>query len=163
MSEKTIVSFVCMGNICRSPTAEVIFKKCVEEHHLSTYFHIDSFATHSYHIGKSPDERAIITGAKFGYDLTPLKAQKIILDVLKTSHYVLAMDKNNISHLQQEFGPKNTASVELFLNYHSFMSGADLPDPYYEDNHAFDRVVQLAEVAALGLIEHILEQRQIQL
>lgn len=161
MSEKTVVSFVCMGNICRSPTAEVIFKQCVEKLYLSENFHIDSFATHGYHIGNPPDERAIITGAKFGYDLTPLRAQKITLDVLKRSHYVLAMDKNNISQLQHDFGLKNTACAELFLNYHSTHSGGDLPDPYYGDEQAFEKVVELAEDAAQGLLLHIRKQRRL--
>ena len=161
MSEKTVVSFVCMGNICRSPTAEVIFKQCVEKLHLSEKFHIDSYATHGYHIGKPPDERAIITGAKFGYDLTPLRAQKITLDVLKRSHYVLAMDKNNISQLQHDFGIKNAARSELFLNYHSSHNGGDLPDPYYGDEQAFEKVVALAEDAVQGLLLHIRKQRQL--
>lgn len=160
MTEKTVISFVCMGNICRSPTAEIVFKKCIENTSLSTSVHIDSFATHSYHIGKPPDERAISIGAKFGYDLTPLRAQKFTLDVLKSSHYILAMDKNNILQLQQDYGLKETSCVQLFLNFHSTMIGEDLPDPYYEDEHAFEKVVELAEDAAQGLLKHIQKQHQ---
>ena len=155
-----IVSFICMGNICRSPTAEAVFKQCVEQHDLSEEFHINSFATHSYHIGKPPHIRAINIGAKHGYDLAALRAEKITLEILEQSHYVLAMDENNISQLQQDYGPEKTASIELLLKYHSSLSGGEVPDPYYEDELAFEKVIELTRDAAEGLLIHIREQHQ---
>lgn len=156
-----VVSFICMGNICRSPTAEAVFRQCVEHHGLSEKFHINSFATHSYHIGKPPDKRAISIGAKHGYDLAALRAEKISLGILEQSDYVLAMDKNNISKLQQDYGLKKTASVELLMKYHSTLGGGEVQDPYYEDELVFETVIELTRDAAEGLLNHIREQHQI--
>ena len=154
MSKRISVVFVCMGNICRSPLAHAVFSQYVHQHGLSDLIHTDSAGTHAYHTGNKPDIRSIKVAADKGYDLSALRAKKINQSMMLDAHHVLVMDQQNLSDLKLAFASHDN-KIELFLNYHPDRVGEDVPDPYYQDQHAFEHVLELVENAALSLLHHL--------
>ncbi|WP_426417895.1 low molecular weight protein-tyrosine-phosphatase [Aestuariirhabdus sp. LZHN29] len=148
------VLFVCLGNICRSPTAQGVFQRLVEEAGLEGQIEVESAGTSAYHIGQPPDSRSIATASARGYDLSSIRAQQVIeADFL---HYdlLLAMDGENLRALQQMAPVQHRNKVELFLNYGS-CNRHEVPDPYYGGENGFEEVVDLVEDAARGLLNKL--------
>jgi protein-tyrosine phosphatase len=155
MTALTRVLFVCMGNICRSPTAEGVFRRLVEEEGLAQRIHIDSAGTHDDHIGDPPDARAQAAAARRGYDLSGLRARQINADDFTAFDFVLAMDEHNRSLLLRQCPPQHRQRVRLFLEFAEGEVPAEVPDPYYGGAQGFEQVLDLIENAAQGLLRHI--------
>jgi protein-tyrosine phosphatase len=153
--EKIRVLFVCMGNICRSPTAEAVFRARVEEAGLAQSILIDSAGTHDYHIGDAPDARTQRAARLRGYDMSVLRGRQVEVSDFNRFDYVLAMDQANLSILQR-LRPRDTEShLGLFLEYAKRHDGREVPDPYYGGADGFERVLDMVEDAADGLLGHI--------
>jgi protein-tyrosine phosphatase len=154
----TRVLFVCMGNICRSPTAEGVFRRLVEQQGLAGQISVDSAGTHDYHIGDAPDPRSQSAAARRGYDLSGLRARQIVLDDFSTYHYILAMDKTNLGLLQQRCPENCRDRLKLFLEFADDGASGEVPDPYYGGAQGFEEVLDLVEHAAQGLLRDIIKK-----
>lgn len=161
MDGKLGILFVCMGNICRSPTAEGVMRALVERAGLAQHFELDSAGTHAYHIGNPPDARSLEAAAQRGYDLTALRARQIDPGDFERFELVLAMDRDNLTLLQRLCPPALRNRLALFLAYADGCVEDEVPDPYYGGPAGFDHVLDLAEAAAQGLIRHSRRNRQI--
>ena len=153
---ETRVLFVCLGNICRSPTAEGVFRHHVRKSGLSHQIHVDSAGTGAWHIGEPPDPRAIEATAAHDIDISHQSARQVTVDDIRTFDHILAMDKANLAalqHLARQAGPEARTAPVLFLDYANNTSVREVPDPYYEGN--FDAVVHMIDDAAEGLLEAI--------
>ena len=150
--DKVSVLLVCMGNICRSPTAEGVLRSFVEKDGLSAFFEIDSAGTHGYHVGEPPDPRAVKAARQRGYDLSPLRARRV--NEIDFQHYdcILAMDWDNLELLQRGCPTAQRHKLGLFLEYASNFDDEVVPDPYYGGEGGFEHVLDLVEDAARGLI-----------
>ena len=155
MKNKVSVVFVCMGNICRSPTAEAVFRHYVESAGLSGHILIDSAGTHDYHIGDPPDLRAQRAAQQRGYDMKALRGRQVEEGDFRRFDYVLAMDKANLSILQRLAPPDSATRAKLFLEYARHHAEREVPDPYYGGANGFERVLDMVEDAAQGLLEEI--------
>jgi len=153
------VLFVCLGNICRSPTADAVFKQRVDAAGLAEKIQVDSAGTAAFHLGKQPDPRAIAAAEHRGYDLTPLVARQIAASDYDTCDYILAMDRMNLSNIQAMAPANGDCHIELFLKYGKQKQYAQVPDPYYEGPEGFELVLDLVEGAADGLLQHIQDTR----
>ena len=153
--EKTSILFVCMGNICRSPTAEGIFRHMLAKKNISDNFELDSAGTHAYHIGAAPDSRAQATAVARGIDLSDLKGRKVEFSDFEQFDFVLAMDKDNYSILKEMCPPDKYQKLNLFLDFAKDLDIEEVPDPYYGGTGGFEKVFDMLEQASLGLIEHI--------
>ncbi len=151
------VLFVCMGNICRSPTAEGVFRKLVEKHSLQHSIAADSAGTYAYHAGEGPDKRARDAAAKRGYDLSMIKARMVEETDFSDFDYVIAMDLENLKNLQKMAGKNSKATVKLFLDYAANTKAKEVPDPYYGNHKGFEKVLDLVEEASAGLLMHIMK------
>lgn len=149
------VLFVCMGNICRSPTAEGVFKRFVADYGLSKQIESDSAGTHDYHIGEPPDSRSQAAAKRRGYDLSALRARQVALDDFADFDYVLAMDEVNHAALRRLCPAQYRERVKLFLEFSPEAGRRDVPDPYYGGAQGFEEVLDLVELAAQGLLRHI--------
>lgn len=152
----TGVLFVCMGNICRSPTAEGIFRHVIEQAGQSNRFRVDSAGTHGYHTGKTPDTRAIAAARRHGIDLSGLRARRIDDGDFYLFDYILAADTYNLSVLREMAPAGAEAHLELLMSYAP--GGGyprEVPDPYYGSGDGFERVYQMVKAACEGLLEEI--------
>lgn len=138
---KTSVLFVCMGNICRSPTVEGVFTKLVHDEGLAHAFEIDSAGTLDYHAGEAPDARSREHAAARGIDLSSLRARQVKAADFARFHHVLAMDRDNLRVLHERCPPEHRAKVRLFLEGHA---PDEVPDPYYGGADGFEHVLDLA-------------------
>ena len=154
----TRVLFVCMGNICRSPTAEGVFRKMAADSRLETHVEIDSAGTHGYHVGAPPDPRAIEHAAKRGYDLSVLRAREVSPRDFEHFDYVLAMDETNRRHLADMCPTHLRHKIELLLDYGGGEDDAEVPDPYYGKSADFERAIDLIESGCAGLRDYLLDQ-----
>lgn len=155
MTKKVSVVFVCMGNICRSPTAEAVFRHYVENAGLSEQVLIDSAGTHDYHVGDKPDSRALRAAQQRGYDMSKLRGRQVGEDDFRRFDYVLAMDTANLAILRRISPPDSDTRARLFLEYARHHSEHEVPDPYYGGEDGFERVLDMVEDAAQGLLEEI--------
>ena len=155
MTEKVSVVFVCMGNICRSPTAEAVFRHYVENAGLSEQVLIDSAGTHDYHIGEKPDSRAQRAAQQRGYDMGKLRGRQVGEDDFRRFDYVLAMDTANLAILKRIVPPGCGNQLGLFLEYARHHNEREVPDPYYGGEDGFERVLDMVEDAAQGLLQEI--------
>ncbi len=153
------VLFVCLGNICRSPTAQGVFEKLLRERQLESDFDVDSAGTHGYHIGSPPDPRAIETAAHRGIDLSPLRGRQATAADIELFDYVIAMDKSNHQHLVSIASSSHEHKVRLFMEFADEYDVDEVPDPYYGGGSGFDRVLDMIEAASQGLLEEILRNR----
>lgn len=149
------VLFVCMGNICRSPTAHGVFQAQVRTAGLERWIDIDSAGTHGFHAGLPPDRRAIRAAAERGYDLSDLRARQVEAADLERFHYVLAMDHANLQILEGLGGGAGAARPALLLDFAGHPRGREVPDPYYGTANGFDEVLDLVEEGCAGLLETI--------
>ncbi|MBI4938690.1 MAG: low molecular weight phosphotyrosine protein phosphatase [Nitrosomonadales bacterium] len=156
---KTSVVFCCMGNICRSPTAEAVFRARVAEAGMERLIFIDSAGTHDYHIGDPPDMRAQHAALRRGYDMSALRGRQIGADDFGRFDYVLAMDRANLSILQRLRPRESQSHLGLFLEFARRHEAREVPDPYYGGPEGFERVLDMVEDAAEGLLEHIRSTR----
>lgn len=150
------VLFVCTGNICRSPTAEGIFQRLVDDEGLTERFTIDSAGTHGYHIGDPPDERSQAAALRRGIDLSRLRAREVHRRDLIEFDYVLAMDRGHVRHLEAICPRGNEHKIKLFLReYAPHLDLHDVPDPYYGGPKGFEHVLDLVEDASQALLREI--------
>lgn len=150
----TKVLFVCLGNICRSPTAHGVFQAMVDEHGLSDRVHIESAGTAAYHVGNPPDSRSSAFARKRGYDLTSLRARQAVESDFYEYDFILAMDESNLMNLRALEPQGFKGHLGLFLEFTS-MPESEVPDPYYGGDNGFEHVLDLIESASLGLLERI--------
>lgn len=150
------VLFVCLGNICRSPTAEAVFQTKVAEAGLSQQIITDSCGTGDWHIGKAPDARSTQKAAERGYRLDHLRARQVTPEDFLAFDLVLAMDEQNLADLKA-MQPANTTEPQLFLNFSERYKGQDVPDPYYGSGEGFYTVLDQVEEASDGLLNHLTE------
>ncbi len=155
---KVSVLFVCMGNICRSPTAEGVFRNLVESRNLQDQIMIDSAGTHAYHVGEKPDPRSRAAALERGIDLSSQRARKVAQDDFERFDYVLAMDRSNYADLQSLLTPGQRDKLHLFLDFANAWDETEVPDPYYGGSHGFERVLDMVEDASQGLLEDILQK-----
>lgn len=149
------VLFVCLGNICRSPTAEGVFRNLVATAHMEDQIIIDSAGTGDWHIGKTPDVRTVAAAKLRGYDLTALRARQVAPKDFEEFDYVLAMDEANLHDLRAIAPQNHSAHLSLFLDFATQASHREVPDPYYGGEAGFTKVLDLIEDAAAGLLKHI--------
>ena len=152
---KHSVLFVCLGNICRSPTAEGIFKHKVQQRELTDQFDIDSAGTGDWHIGSPPDNRARAAAASRGFDIDGLRARQVKAQDFQHFDYVIAMDYSNQRNLRQLSDPRHADKVYLLLEF-SDSHLEEVPDPYYGGDDGFNQVIDLIEEACEGLLSKIL-------
>lgn len=155
MSNKVSVLFVCLGNICRSPTAHGVFRNLVVQAGLEEKIEIDSAGTAAFHIGKSPDSRSTAVALERGVDMRDLRARKVDFGDFYVYDYILAMDSANYSNLIEMALPEHIDKVQMFLDYTQAFSESEVPDPYYGGDQGFNHVFDLVESASLGLLAHI--------
>lgn len=151
------VLMVCLGNICRSPTAHGVFQQRIAAANLTHRIEVDSAGTADYHIGSHPDARSAAVAAKCGYDLSKQRARQVQQSDFSHYDYLLAMDKNNLDDLRSQCPSVDRRKLYLFLNFGS-SDAKEVPDPYYGGDDGFDNVLKLVEDAADGLIAHIIER-----
>ncbi len=150
--EKITVLFVCMGNICRSPTAEGVFRHHVSEAGMDGHVLIDSAGTHAYHVGEPPDRRAIAAAQRRGMSLDGIRARRVADEDFERFDNIIAMDEDNLMRLQDQSPPEHHSKLRLFLEFSS-SSEREVPDPYYGGTAGFERVLDLVEDASRGLLE----------
>jgi len=153
------VIFVCMGNICRSPTAEGVFRHRAEGAGLLPELSIDSAGTHAYHIGEAPDLRSQQAARARGYDLSKQRARRFEREDYDRFHYVLAMDRDNLFALQRMRPREFNGHLGLLLDFAPELGFREVPDPYYGGARGFEEVLDMIEAASKGLIAAILAQR----
>jgi len=154
MNDKKVtrVLMVCMGNICRSPTAEGVFRRIVEQAGLAADVDIDSAGTHAYHVNEPADRRATAAAERRGYSLEGIRARRVSETDFERFDYIVAMDRDNLDALRQQASEEHADKLHLFLEF----AGAaedEVPDPYYGGAAGFERVLDLVEEASRGLLE----------
>jgi protein-tyrosine phosphatase len=152
------VLFVCLGNICRSPMAEGVFRQVVADAGLSHRFHIDSSGTGSWHVGRPPDIRAQQALGLRGIDISPLRARQVTRDDFKTFDLVLAMDRSNYDRLMTLAPDVYEPNIRLFMKYAPEMGICEIPDPFFGGPEGFDYVLNLIEVASRGLLASLMKE-----
>ena len=164
-SEPIKILMVCLGNICRSPTAEVVFRNEVANRQLEHLFAIDSAGTGTWHIGEKPDKRARAAAALRDLDLEPLQARTVSPDDFHDFDYIFAMDAANLRDLKAIEPESPKANTQLFLTWPNKEQGQDgyqeVPDPYYSGTEGFELVLDLVEAASKDILDHIVEAHQL--
>lgn len=155
------VLFVCLGNICRSPTAEGVFKKLVQQAKLQDRIKIDSAGTHAYHVGEAPDARAQEAARNRGIELGKLQGRQAVAEDMTEFDYVLAMDHENAENLYRICPEGYESRINLFLSYAEDLEIEEVPDPYFGGNSGFDRVLDMIEEASIGLLNEIRSEHNI--
>jgi len=154
-SHRVRVLFVCTGNICRSPTAEGVFRALVEQHGLGDMIGIDSAGTGGWHVGEPPDRRAQAAAKARGIDLSPIRARQVRPEDFSIFDMIVAMDRGHFRALSRMAPPAAGDRVHLFLHHAAGLDAADVPDPYYGGNQGFEHVLDLIEKGCGGLLNHI--------
>ena len=150
----TSILFVCMGNICRSPTAEGVFRHHAEQAGVVDRLDIDSAGTHAYHSGEPADRRARAAAERRGISLDGIHARRVVDVDFERFDYILAMDEDNLARLQDESPEEHRHKLRLFLEF-AEVSETEVPDPYYGGAAGFEHVLDLVEEASRGLLEEI--------
>lgn len=154
MNHATRVLFVCTGNICRSPTADGVFRSMVAAAGLADAIGVDSAGTHDYHVGEAPDARAQSHARRRGYDLSPLRARQVTADDFYSFDLILAMDRGHLRFLRG-LAPAGYKGLRVLMSYATDSEpspGSDVPDPYYGGADGFEHVLDMIERAAAGLL-----------
>ena len=149
------VLFVCMGNICRSPSAEAVFRDLVKRNGLTKDFEIDSAGTHAYHVGEAPDKRSIQAARKRGIEMKDLRARQVVADDFNRFDYLIAMDEANLLGMTSLVSVDKQQKASLMMSY-TDTEYAEVPDPYYGQGDGFELVLDLLEQACQGLLNDIL-------
>jgi protein-tyrosine phosphatase len=149
------ILFVCLGNICRSPTAEGVLRALAMRECPELELRIDSAGTADYHVGEPPDRRTVAAAKRRGYDLSSLRARLVRADDFRQFDYVLAMDRANLAELESRRLSDATATLGLFMSFASDAGYDEVPDPYYGGVEDFERVLDLCEAASRGLLARL--------
>jgi len=157
---KCRVLFVCMGNICRSPTAEGVFRQLVREYKLEQWIETDSAGTHSYHIGRGPDARSQVAAKADGIDISDLRARQVAADDYAAFDWILAMDDANMANMLAECPPEHAHKLHRFMDFAPERKETEVPDPYFGHGDGFKHVLQLVQAASDGLLARIREHGQ---
>ncbi|MGC8119184.1 low molecular weight protein-tyrosine-phosphatase [Marinobacter sp. VGCF2001] len=157
MSERVSVLFVCLGNICRSPSAEGVFRELAREQGMLDRLQIDSCGTGDWHIGKSPDERATAAASRRGIDISDLRARQFRAEDLDRFDYVLVMDRSNLADVREIWHQNGGTEPRLFLEFGDSRL-AEVPDPYFGGEAGFEHVLDLIHGASQGLLQTIRER-----
>lgn len=152
------ILFVCLGNICRSPTAEGVFLHVLKLHAPSLKVEVDSAGTAGYHLGAAPDARSQHHALLRGIDLSALRARQLAAEDYRKFDLILAMDRANLADINARRPRGATARQQLFMEYAPELGEPEVPDPYYGGEGDFERVLDLTDAAARGLIR-ALQQR----
>lgn len=152
------VLFVCLGNICRSPTAEGVLRTVAAREFPGLSLDIDSAGTADYHVGEPPDRRTIAAARRRGYELSGLRARLVQPDDFKRFDFVLAMDRANLAELESRRPPGAKATLALYLEYAPEAGTVEVPDPYHGGVEEFERVLDLCEVAARALLTRLRDE-----
>lgn len=152
------VLFVCLGNICRSPTAEAVFRAVLAREAPGLGIEVDSAGTAGYHIGDPPDARSQQAARRRGYDLAPLRARRVEPQDYERFDLILAMDQENLDTLREHAPRGSRAQLKLFLEFAADADTVEVPDPYYGGANGFEHVLDLVEAASNGLLRHIRER-----
>lgn len=153
--KKIAVLFVCMGNICRSPSAEGVFRHLLMKNKMDDRITIDSAGTHAYHIGEPPDKRSQRAALTRGVDLSQQVARRFDAADFDSFDYVVAMDNDNLHILNDLHSEQHKCKLSLFLDFAPQLDEDEVPDPYYGGERGFEHVLDLIEVAAEGLLADI--------
>ncbi|MEQ9464362.1 MAG: low molecular weight protein-tyrosine-phosphatase [Haliea sp.] len=156
----TSVLFVCLGNICRSPTADAVFRQRVQARGLEGRIRVDSCGTAPWHVGKPPDPRSVAAARARGYDLSPLRARQLCWEDYFDFDYLLAMDESNLEVLRREAPLDYAGHIGLLLDFAPEATEREVPDPYYGEGDGFVRVLELVEAASEGLLAEIARREQ---
>jgi protein-tyrosine phosphatase len=148
------VLFVCMGNICRSPTAHGVFRDLVHKQGLGDSIEVDSAGTHNYHAGNPPDARSQATARQRGIELSDLRARRFMASDFIEFDYVIGMDHGNMADMRALRPPEARARLQLMLEYSDKYAQDEVPDPYFGDE-GFDLVFDMIDDAAQGLLDRI--------
>ncbi len=154
MSQVSVL-FVCMGNICRSPTAHGVFRSLVLQEKLADAIEIDSAGTHAYHVGNEPDRRAQETARRRGIDLSDLVARRVDPTDFDRFDYVVAMDQDNYLSLSEICPEEHRDKIYMFMDFAAETRSREVPDPYYGGAAGFERVFDMVEAASAGLLTEI--------
>ncbi|MGH8743599.1 MAG: low molecular weight protein-tyrosine-phosphatase [Burkholderiales bacterium] len=154
------VLFVCTGNICRSPTAEAVFRRLIEAAGLADGVAVDSAGTHDFNLGSAPDARAQAAAEHRGYNMRGVRARQVTMNDFETFDLILAMDNGNLEILKKACFPECLHKLRLVTQFSSHYPCWDIPDPYSGDSLAFERVLDMLEDAVAGLVEHLSRQHQ---
>jgi low molecular weight protein-tyrosine phosphatase len=149
------ILFVCLGNICRSPSAEAVMRAIAAREAPELAIEVDSAGTAGYHVGEAPDPRAQEAARRRGYDMAPLRARVVEPEDFARFDLILAMDRANLSVLHRRAPATVRERVRLFLEFAPDADTVEVPDPYYGGATGFEEVLDLVEVAARGLIRHL--------
>ncbi|MEZ5740918.1 MAG: low molecular weight protein-tyrosine-phosphatase [Burkholderiaceae bacterium] len=149
----TRVLFVCMGNICRSPMAEGVFRHLVAQAGLDGVVTVASAGTHAFHEGEAPDKRAQGAAEKRGYKIEDLRARKVTAEMLAEYDLILAMDWDNHALLQQIAPKSGQHKIQLLMRFASEHESATIPDPYYGNQGGFEQVLDYIEDSCAGLLD----------
>ena len=152
------ILFVCMGNICRSPSAEGFFAHALKQSDYRKLISIDSAGTHGYHVGHGPDPRAVDTAANFDVDIGHLRSRKVSTSDFHNYDLIVAMDRSNFEDLQRIQPVDSTASLKMMMEYHPEGHPDEVPDPYYGGVAGFTYMCELLEAATTGLLEEVEER-----
>ncbi|MCB2106771.1 MAG: low molecular weight phosphotyrosine protein phosphatase [Rhodobacteraceae bacterium] len=149
------VLFVCTGNICRSPTAEGVFRKLVADAGLADRIDIESAGTHGYHVGEPPDPRSIDAAAQRGVDISRQRARRVQDSDFERFDLILALDQGHLRHLRALRREHHRAEIRLLLDFHADQRHRDVPDPYYGGSRDFELALDLIEAAGHGLLASV--------
>ena len=153
--ERVKVLFVCTGNICRSPMAEGVFRHQVKQAGLDGIIASDSAGTHDYHVGEPPDPRAQRAAGRRGYDLSRLRGRQVNRADFLEFDYLLAMDESNLRVLERQCPAQHAHKLKLLMEFSTGPAPREVPDPYYGGEQGFERVLDMVEQAAQGLLRHL--------
>jgi protein-tyrosine phosphatase len=149
------ILFVCLGNICRSPTAEVVFRQIAKREAPDLTIQVDSAGTAGYHLGEAPDPRTRAAALRRGYDLSARRARLIEPPDFERFDLILAMDQENLEVLRRRAPQSARERLRLFMEFAPELGTAEVPDPYYGGPNGFEEVLDLVESASLGLLRYV--------
>ena len=153
------ILFVCMGNICRSPSAEGVFRHLLTQRQVDLEVEVDSAGTHDYHVGEPPDPRAVAAARRRGIDLSSLRARSVEPQDFEEFDLLIAMDEQNLRELRSRAGPVHAARLRLMMDFAPDVGRRAVPDPYYGGPQGFEDVLDLLEQASEGLLRQLLLAR----
>ena len=149
------ILMVCLGNICRSPTAEGVLRSIAAREFRGMSIEVDSAGTANYHVGEPPDRRTVAAARRRGYELESLRARQVRSSDFEEFDYVLAMDRANLAEIEQLAPVDPAAQLGLFLDFAPACGSEVVPDPYYGGAEQFERVLDLCEAGARGLLRKL--------
>lgn len=155
------VLMVCLGNICRSPSAQGVLQKLIDDKGLAAHIEVDSAGTGDWHIGKNPDPRSIEAAASRGYDIAALIARQVAQEDFGRFHYLLCMDRNNLNTLREQCPASQRSKLRLLMDFARTSDHDTVPDPYYSGQQGFELVLDLLEDACDSFLSHLQDEHEL--